>query len=317
MKRNSKNLFKVIFYVTILCLLILPATSVSAAAAKYSIKSVEASLTGDKGETIATISYQKPVLKGESKEVKLINQSIEKDCKRIFDEHKDNLFTYAQGDYNNRTADFPYELHYCTYGCEMTKNSNDIISFKITWKWYAGGVSSTDHYGLTYSLKTGKALNLTDVVAGSTSEIKKKVMTASKLYMTKHTEIWAKDDIQIALDTINNYKTSDFKYYLKGTNAYICFDTYELAAGFAGSQIISIPTKGVPKINKSVASISIGKTLTLQVSGLSDTVKWETSNKAVATVSSTGKVSAKKAGKVTITGTVNGKSYTCTITVIK
>ena len=44
-------------------------------------------------------------------------------------------------------------------------------------------------------------------------------------------------------------------------------------------------------------------------------VKWQSDNKQIATVSSAGKVTAKKAGKVKITATINGKSVTKTITV--
>ena len=45
-------------------------------------------------------------------------------------------------------------------------------------------------------------------------------------------------------------------------------------------------------------------------------MKWKTSKKSVATVSSKGVVTAKKAGKATITCTLkNGKKYTCTVTV--
>ena len=42
---------------------------------------------------------------------------------------------------------------------------------------------------------------------------------------------------------------------------------------------------------------------------------WKSSNKKVATVTSKGKITAKKAGTCTITGKVNGKTYKCKITV--
>jgi hypothetical protein len=44
-------------------------------------------------------------------------------------------------------------------------------------------------------------------------------------------------------------------------------------------------------------------------------IKWSTSNKKVATVTSKGKVKAKKAGKATITAKVGSKKYTCKVTV--
>lgn len=45
------------------------------------------------------------------------------------------------------------------------------------------------------------------------------------------------------------------------------------------------------------------------------TIKWNSSKKAVAAVTSKGKVTAKKAGTAKITATVNKKSYSCTVTV--
>lgn len=69
------------------------------------------------------------------------------------------------------------------------------------------------------------------------------------------------------------------------------------------------------KINKTKATIYVGKTTTLKVSGTSKTVKWTTSNKKIATVSSKGKVTAKKAGNATITAKVSGKSYKCKVTI--
>lgn len=69
------------------------------------------------------------------------------------------------------------------------------------------------------------------------------------------------------------------------------------------------------KINKSKISMYVGQTVTLKILNTSKKVSWSSSKKSVATVSSTGKVTAKKAGSVTISGKVNGKKYSCKITV--
>lgn len=59
------------------------------------------------------------------------------------------------------------------------------------------------------------------------------------------------------------------------------------------------------------------KTVTLKamVTGSSQKVKWSSSNKKVATVSASGRVTAKKAGKATITAVIGGKSAKCIVTV--
>lgn len=71
------------------------------------------------------------------------------------------------------------------------------------------------------------------------------------------------------------------------------------------------------KLNKTVISLTEGDTFALKVSGSKSSVKWTTSKKSVATVSTKGVVTAKKAGSATITATVSKKKYTCKVTVIE
>ena len=84
--------------------------------------------------------------------------------------------------------------------------------------------------------------------------------------------------------------------------------------------LILIPTTNTnaaqkPKLNKKSATIYVGKTVKLKVKGNRKKVKWSSSNKKVATVSSKGKVKGKKAGKATITAKVGNKKLKCKITV--
>ena len=71
------------------------------------------------------------------------------------------------------------------------------------------------------------------------------------------------------------------------------------------------------KLNAKSKTLYKGKTTTLKVKGTKKKVKWSSSNKKIATVSSKGKVTAKKVGKCTITAKVNGKKYKCKIIVKK
>lgn len=71
------------------------------------------------------------------------------------------------------------------------------------------------------------------------------------------------------------------------------------------------------KINTKKKTLKIGKTYQLKITGTKKKVSWKSSNPAVASVSKTGKVKAKKAGKATITAKVNNKKFTCKITVSK
>ncbi|KSV58156.1 Ig-like domain-containing protein [Acetivibrio ethanolgignens] len=69
------------------------------------------------------------------------------------------------------------------------------------------------------------------------------------------------------------------------------------------------------KISATKKTLTVGKSFTLKITGAKKKVTWSTSKKSVATVSSKGKVTAKKAGTATITAKVDGKKYTCKVTV--
>ena len=81
-----------------------------------------------------------------------------------------------------------------------------------------------------------------------------------------------------------------------------------------------IPTTNVSaakkvKLNKTKATIYVGKTVTLKLKNNKKKIKWSSSNKKVAIVTKKGKVKGKKAGKVTITAKAGKKKYKCKITV--
>ena len=80
---------------------------------------------------------------------------------------------------------------------------------------------------------------------------------------------------------------------------------------------MAVPVSAAGKINKKKATLKVGQTLQLKVTGTKRKVKWTSSKKSVATVSSKGRVKAKKKGSATITAKVGKKKYTCKVTVKK
>lgn len=80
---------------------------------------------------------------------------------------------------------------------------------------------------------------------------------------------------------------------------------------------VPVEAKATISLNKKSASLYVGQTLTLKAvrKGTSKTVKWSSSKSTVATVSSAGKVKAKKAGTTTITAKAGSVKATCKITV--
>ena len=73
---------------------------------------------------------------------------------------------------------------------------------------------------------------------------------------------------------------------------------------------ISLPSEAAtsPKLNKTKVTLQVKKTATLKVSGTKSKVKWSSSNKSIAIVSSSGKVTAKKPGEATISAKVDKKT---------
>lgn len=68
-------------------------------------------------------------------------------------------------------------------------------------------------------------------------------------------------------------------------------------------------------MNRAVLVLNVGDKDELKVNGTEDTVEWSSSAPTVASVTSTGEVTALTKGNAVITAEVNGESVTCTVTV--
>jgi len=69
------------------------------------------------------------------------------------------------------------------------------------------------------------------------------------------------------------------------------------------------------RLNKTEATILVGKKVKLKVKGTKNKVTWESSKKDVATVNAKGKVKGINAGEATITARVDGETLTCAVIV--
>lgn len=76
--------------------------------------------------------------------------------------------------------------------------------------------------------------------------------------------------------------------------------------------------KATMKISHKTLNLTVGDTKTLKVTtSLKGKVSWKSSDKKIATVTSKGKVTAKKPGTAKITAKLKGKSVSCKVTVKK
>jgi chitinase len=71
------------------------------------------------------------------------------------------------------------------------------------------------------------------------------------------------------------------------------------------------------RLSSTSMALKLGHYSTLKIYGTSRKATWRTSNSWIASVSSSGKVTAKAAGTATITATVGGKKLTCKVTVVR
>lgn len=80
-----------------------------------------------------------------------------------------------------------------------------------------------------------------------------------------------------------------------------------------------IPTQSYAKIalNKSSKKLVVKQKYALKVKGTKKRARWKSSNPKIATITSYGKITAKAAGRTTITAKIGKKSLKCKITVIK
>lgn len=69
------------------------------------------------------------------------------------------------------------------------------------------------------------------------------------------------------------------------------------------------------EMNVNSKTLYVGSSYTLKLLNAENTIKWSTSKKTIAKVSSNGEVTGVSKGTATITATTNGKKYTCKITV--
>lgn len=77
----------------------------------------------------------------------------------------------------------------------------------------------------------------------------------------------------------------------------------------------TVASAATVKLSQTKVALKVGQTKQLKLTGTKKAITWSSSKKSVATVSKSGKVTAKAAGTATITAKSSGKKYTCKVTV--
>lgn len=224
-----KSMFAILFCFMIISQNVL--ISAQSTKAAYTMKERKIEYTDDDGKVRGILSYQYPQFKGTSTAIKKINSKLRKECTKYFQsESAKNFDEYVQSAIENNQFYDKEEQYFFQTSCKLTYNKNNIVSIYMNEKWYAGGVYNESNYGFNYNLKTGKKLEINDVISGNARE---KILKAAKEYCESDTN---------AYNIIKNTKDKDFKFYFSKGKVYICFESYELERG-AGWDIFTVTGK--------------------------------------------------------------------------
>ena len=208
-------------------------------------------------------------------------------------------------------------------GKTTTLKATTSYSTKVTWKSSKTSIATVSSNGVVTGKKAGtvtitakafgksvtktiKVVEPSLKVTGSTSLYRGKTTTlkATTSYSTKVT--WKSSKPSIATVSSSGVVTGK-----KAGTVYI----YANAYGKSVKYKLTIKEPAL-KLNKSSSSIYKGKTTTLKATTSYRTkVTWKSSNSSIATVSSTGDVTGKKAGTAYIYANAYGKSVKCKVTV--
>lgn len=191
----------------------------------YKIEKEDVSFSNKEQNLYLGQYFEKVVILDEGESFQNINKLISQEAESFIKEAKENEAFVLDEKY---ASDMRYTNHHSAH---IAKNSDGILSIKMTTEWFMGGVANMDTYGLNYDLNTGEALKLNEYLKMSKTKTEEILKSETKKHI--------KDGYyENAEEIIDNYKLEDFSYYISDGKLYLCYPTYTLAPGAAGAVII-------------------------------------------------------------------------------
>ena len=229
----------------------------------------------------------------------------------------------------------------------LPENTTD--SKSVSWRSSNSEVATVDANGTVTAKRAGTAVitatSTNGKTAGCTVTVSKKEIPITEVRLNKSTETLKEGETTTLTATVLPENTTDSKSVSwRSSNSEVATVDANgtVTAKRAGTAVITatstngktagctvtVSKKEIPiteiSLDKSSATLTEGETTTLTATVLPEnttygkSVKWSSSNVAVATVDLMGKVTAKRAGTAIITATSeNGKTASCTVTVNK
>lgn len=202
---------------------------------KVSSKTYEKTYKTEDGIVYDHIKYVRPVLKGNSKAIKKINSYLLKQENRWLKEAKKNIDGAKE-----TVLSLPANSGYCAdeMWYSINYNKKGIISIYFIGEYDGLGAHPfTNSESYTFDLNTGKVLTLGDLMSGSNSTIKNRIV--NRFAKVAKVENGFYED---ALVTVRKTVGKNCKrFYLYKNKLIIYYDVYEIACYAAGPASISIP----------------------------------------------------------------------------
>lgn len=181
------------------------------------------------GTVLVKATYKSVRFKGKSSAVKKMNATLEKERKAFF-----KMAGKEKSGAKESRETFDWDFYPTTFNIseKVTFNKKGIVSVREMNDSYYSGAAHGYGYtaGHTFSLKTGKQLNLNQVIAGSNKTDKNKLVTAFKKMYYKEPNRFFGD----AIDTVRSDNMKKRPFYLSGKSAVACYGAYELNCYAAG-----------------------------------------------------------------------------------
>ena len=133
--------------------------------ASYKTERIDRSIKDASGNVLFEYWYDKIVLTDDNENAKKINEQINADCEKFFTEYSDMDTTYMN----------PQNKFYSTMKSEVTQSDNGILSISLTGDYYVGQHPSLiipKESAMSFNLRTGEKLKLSDVLSMSETEAK-------------------------------------------------------------------------------------------------------------------------------------------------
>ncbi len=198
----------------------------------YSINRIDQSVfSGEK--LMATIYYDLVSLEGADGSIFTINELIEDDYVAFMKSYRDLDYTTMISGLSGGGGFF------ATAEADVTHFSSDFISIKMKTNVLMGARPIADCYGLSFSLKNGRKLDLSICLGMESQNIVNKFASETYQYLLKE---YPEADAYDIYQRLQTYEPSDFSYYLSGYEGQIIliYPTYSILSGNYGC--IEVPT---------------------------------------------------------------------------